>query len=288
MKGIGVKIFALLFFFCSLSYATDGRLSVATGNPVPETDITTSTLYLTGGATELSLPISGTLAGKNYDVFEYSGALCFGPAWTNNTTRSIAVQFSSGEIVNSSAMTCTNGATTYNLSPGDGYLRGGFRAFATGQTRSTKQSRLVWDARSPILTPVVAIEPVGSWQYASSVFRQVNGNPANQIEVFNGLSGRPIDVEATAYMVGGTSTVASGYVGIGLDSSVADSSTVKEPCAAANVFPVIRCKARFVGYSGIGYHEFRWLEAGIGLPATWLGNYYNPGYQTGIVGTVVQ
>jgi hypothetical protein len=47
--------------------------------------------------------------------------------------------------------------------------------------------------------------------------------------------------------------------------------------------------ARYAGYVGIGYHELRWLERGVGGSAqTWLGNGGQAnGYQTGIIGSVV-
>jgi hypothetical protein len=289
-----MKLAALCFvFFTSLSFAGDGRITVVSGNDAPENDVTTSAVYLTYPV-ELSLQLNASahLAGKNYDVFEitYGGApmICSGPAWVSNTIRSAEVVRFGDEIVNSGAMICFNG-TLINVAAGEAKLRGGFRSFANGQTRSTRKSRLVWDARKPILWPVAALETASTWSYGSDVFRQVNGNPGNQIEIFNGMSGRPVDVTASAYMIG-SGGLTSGFVGIGLDTSVADSSHTKNPCAGSNVFPVLPCWARYSGYVGIGYHEIRWLERGTGSAITWVGSngYPGYGYSSGLIGFVIQ
>jgi hypothetical protein len=310
-------ILALCIAFLSLSAvaAPSGRISPQSGAPVPENDVNSTSVYLApvdGNSTELwsgsawasytysgelSLPLSASnhLAGKNYDVFEIESAgsviLCTGPAWATNTLRNEDVEVFEGRIVNATSMACINGATTYTVDARKGHLRGGFRAHANGQTRSTKSSRLVWDAYRPVVVPVSRVDTTNSWSYSAALFRQANNNSANQIEVFNGVSGRPVDISASAYVVNSSGTVRAAFVGIGLDSSTADSSQQKNPCAASNAFPVLPCWARFVGYIGIGYHELRWIERGSGNEAqTWIGdnNYADYGYQTGLVGYVIQ
>lgn len=252
------------------------RLSVST-DQFPETDVTTSILYY-GSET---LDLSGALAGKCYDVFKNStGTLVMGPAWTTSILRSLDVTASAGEIVNADAFDI--------YAAGDLELVGGFRAHADGQTRSTAQSRLVWSLKDAILLPVRRLESANGWAYGVAAWRQAGGNPLNQIEVFCGVSGRMVDVTASAYMIGGSSSVISGFVGIGLDSSTADSSHVKNPAAAPNTFPVLPAWARYAGYVGIGYHELRWLERGNGGSQTWYGDGGQPhGYQTGLIGSVV-
>jgi hypothetical protein len=252
------------------------RLSVSE-DEFPETDVTTGTLHY--GAE--SLDISSSLAGKCYDVFDTCDGLVMGPEWTNGTTRALQVEKDGCDIVNSSAFA--------GVAAGDAKLVGGFRCHANGLTRSTKQSRLVWSLHDAILLPVCRIDPASSWSYSTAQWRQANGNALNQIEIFCGVSGRMVDVTASAYMAGATSTVSSGFVGIGIDTSAADSSQVKNPAAGANTFPVLPAWARYAGYVGIGYHELRWLERGVGGGAqTWLGNGGQAnGYQTGILGSVV-
>jgi hypothetical protein len=252
------------------------RFSVST-DEFPETDITAGVLHYGGE----SLDVSGALAGKCYDVFLTDDGLVMGPEWTNSTTRDLQVVKDGCKIVNAISFS--------GIDAGDAKLVGGFRCHANGQTRSTKQSRLVWSLHDAILLPVCRIDPASSWSYSTAQWRQANGNALNQIEVFCGVSGRMVDVTASAYMAGATSTVSSGFVGIGIDTSAADSSQVKNPAAGANTFPVLPAWARYVGYVGIGYHELRWLERGVGGSAqTWLGNGGQAnGYQTGILGSVV-
>jgi len=285
---------ALFLLFCASAFAGDGRLSVASGDPAPETDITTSTVYLTDAA-ELSLALTtgAHLAGKNYDVFEIevggSPVICTGPAWASNTLRSAAVNYAAGELVNTAAMSCVNGGTTHSVSAGAGKLRGGFRAHANGQTRSTKQSRLVWDLRKPIAWPVRAVETASTWSYGTAAFRQANGSAANQIEIFNGVAGRMLSVRASAYMIG-SGGLTSGFVGIGLDTSTADSSGTVNPCAGSSTFPVLPCWAQYTDFVGIGYHELRLLERGNGSAITWVGTsgYAGYGYKSGLIGFVIQ
>lgn len=252
------------------------RLSVSS-EPYPETDIASSTLYYG----DLTLDISSAEAGKNYDVFLTPlHTLVAGPAWLNSTTRDLQVTAVGDKIVNAGPI----GA----IATGTAELIGGFRAHAAGQTRSTLQSRLVWSLYSPTLLPVSRIDTTDSWSYSASAWRQANGSVANQIEVMNGVSGRMVDVTATAYMINGTGTVVSGYTGIGIDSSAADSAQIKRPGAAGNVFPVLPPMATYVGFLGLGYHELRWLERGSGGSQTWYGDGGQPfGYQTGISGLVV-
>lgn len=251
------------------------RLSVSI-DEFPETDISTGTLFYG----DVTLDISSAIAGKNYDVFLASSGLVMGPEWTNGTTRDLQVIRSGNEIVNASAFS--------GIASGDAILVGGFRCHANGQTRSTKQSRLVWSLRDAILLPVCRIDTADSWSYSAALWRQANNNPLNQIEIFCGVSGRMVDVTASAYMINGTSNPTAGFVGIGLDTSSADSAQVKNPAAAANAFPVLPAWARYAGYVGIGYHELRWLERGNGGTQTWFGDGGQAnGYQTGIIGSVV-
>jgi hypothetical protein len=253
------------------------RLSVS-AEEFPETDVTTGALHY---GSEI-LDVSAAVTGKCYDVFLTCDGLVMGPEWTNSTTRSLQVEKDGGKIVNAISFS--------GIDAGDAELVGGFRCHANGLTRSTKQSRLVWSRYDAIVLPVCRIDTASSWSYSLAAWRQANGNPENQIEIFNGVSGRMVDVTASVYMAGSTSTPAAGFVGVGIDTSAADSSQVKNPAAAPNTFPVLPAWARYVGYVGIGYHELRWLERGVGGSAqTWLGNGGQPcGYQTGILGWVVQ
>lgn len=252
------------------------RLS-ASVDQFPETDITTATLHY-GSHT---LALSFAVAGKCYDLFkDASGDLVAGPAWATNTVRDLSVAEDGETIVNA--------ADYGGYAVGELELVGGFRCHANGQTRDAMQSRLVWSLKDAVIKPVCRIETIASWSYNAPAWRQARGSSLNQIEVFNGVSGRHVDVTASVYMVG-TGGLAAGFVGIGIDTSSADSAQVKNPAAAPNTFPVLPGWARYAGYVGIGYHELRWLERGVGGGAqTWFGNGGQPyGYQNGIIGSVV-
>ncbi len=253
------------------------RLSPTTES-FPETDVSSSGTIYYG---DLTLSISSALAGKNYDVFlSPSDTLVMGPAWTNNITRSSTVSEVDGVIVNDDAIG--------SMPAGAGKLIGGFRAYADGLTRSTARSRLVWSLDGATIVPVRCIDTTDSWTYSTAAYRQVNGNASNQVEIFNGVSGRMVEVVATGYMINGTSSVVAAFVGIGIDSSTADSAQIKNPGAAGNTFPVLPPRAHFSGYLGLGYHELRWLEKGAGGSQNWYGDGgYSDGYQTGLIGWAV-
>lgn len=251
------------------------RLSTST-DEFPETEITTGILYYG----EETLDITSAIAGKSYDVFLTDDGLVMGPEWTNSTTRALQVVKDGCEIVNAISFG--------DIDAGDAELVGGFHCHVNGLTRSTKQSRLVWSLKDAILLPVCRIDTANQWSYGAASWRQANDNPLNQIEIFCGVSGRMVDVTASAYMINGSSTPTAGFVGIGIDTSSADSAQVKNPAAAGNTFPVLPAWARYAGYVGIGYHELRWLERGNGGSQTWFGDGGQPcGYQTGIIGSVV-
>jgi hypothetical protein len=292
-----------------------GRISAVSGDPTPETDVTTSSLFLVPvesnqteswngsawvaytytGELQLTLSSSAHLASKGFDVFEapISGdiALCSGPPWTNKITRSAAIEVFQGRMVNAAEMSCVNGSSTYTVAARAGLLRGGFWTSANGQTKSALSARLVWDLFRPAWQPVMRIDTAAYWYWSADGFHQANASAANQIAVFNGVSGRGVDITASGYMIGGTSTIVSGFVDIGLDSSSDPASQTKNPCAGSNAFPVLPCWARFTGFPGIGYHEFRWIERGTnGTNQKWIGSngYGGYGYQTGLTGFVLQ
>lgn len=248
------------------------RLS-ASSEQFTETDATSSTLYY---GTE-TLALSFALASRCYDIFKDSnGDLISGSAWTTNTVRALGIDTE-----------YKNAAAHAGYAAGELELVGGFRCHADGQTRDTMQSRLVWSLREAVIKPVCRIDATASWSYGAATWRQARGSSLNQIEVFNGVSGRMVDVTASAYMLGVSGLIA-GFVGVGLDTSAADSAQVKNPAAAGSSFPVLPAWARYSGYVGIGYHELRWLERGNGGTQTWFGDGGQPhGYQTGIVGSVV-
>jgi hypothetical protein len=291
-----------------------GALTVVSGDAAPEVDTTTSALYLAvvdnlsttswngsawvaytySGELTLTLTATDHLANNNYDVFEAPVAgvmtLMTGPAWTNATTRSITIENYQGRIVNAATLTGKNGANSYSIPARAANLRGGFRTSANGQTKSTKEFRLTSDLLRPSLRPMSRVDTTDSWSWNAASYHQANANAANQFAVFNCASGRPITVKAVGYMVGTTATVQAGYVGIGIDSSSVDSSQLHIPCAGSNAFPILPGSAQYDGFTGLGYHEYRWLESGNGGAAqTWVGdNGSANGYQTGINGAVLQ
>jgi len=111
------------------------------GNTIPISNSTSCTFVNEPiiGIIDLGLNSSAHLAGKIYDVFAFMNSgqatLGAGPAWTNFTTRSAAINTSYGVVTNEFAITLTNGSNTYsNIPISEATYLGSFYATANGET----------------------------------------------------------------------------------------------------------------------------------------------------------
>jgi len=131
----------------------EGRLTLSSGNGLPTTDTTGTTLYYTPFSgnkialyntatnlwelktfTEISLALAGTAANTNYDVFVYNNADANTlelATWSNETTRATALALQDGVYVKS-------GASNKR------YL-GTIRTTTAGTSVSTSDQRFVWN-----------------------------------------------------------------------------------------------------------------------------------------------
>lgn len=75
---------------------------------------------------------------------------------------------------------------------------GAIRTSGTGSDSrlfDTPQFRHVWNAYNQVEKPVQILEPANSWQTNTTVYRNLNNNANNRIELLSGLAGRKIDIE---------------------------------------------------------------------------------------------
>ena len=190
-----------------------GRLTVATGVPVPTTDQTgKSTLYWTPcidllsvthgvislwngtgivdvSITEISLALSALTSAKNYDVFvDYNSGtpqIVLSAAWTNDTTRADALssQYDSARL---ETIIVKSGTPAYRWV-------GTIRTTGTTTTEDSLAKRFVWNACNKALRRCYRGDAT-SHTYNSNTIRQWNNDTANQIDFIDGqgVMGYPV------------------------------------------------------------------------------------------------
>ena len=203
-----------------------------------------------------------------------------GPAWTNDTTRGYTLTLTNGILLNTS--TITNGPAALR-----GTYVGTIRSDSSSQINDSAARRHVWNTYNRVLRKMKAVDTTNSWTYASATLRQANGSTNNQLNYVCGLAEDIVEATAISYHVENT-TVGNGHViGIGVDSTSANSADIFEGCAAqSSAFPQ-QAAAFYKGIPGVGAHYLAWLEASIGsVTVTSYGDNGGSNIQSGIIGSV--
>jgi hypothetical protein len=251
---------------------SDFRLSLATANPLPITDLTSVGLIYftpvaavynasatgkisiwTGSASqvltsaEISLVVSLT-SGKVYDVFAYSNAgtltLELSAAWTNTTTRADALGTATdGTIVKNSDKTRRWVGTLY--------------ASGTDTVVDSAQFRHLYNAYNQFSRTLVMPDDATSFNYSTNTIQQYRATTGNQVEVVFGSAYSK--VELFAYTLSTATSVAGNQCGIGVDATNAISSKYGRcDVTVANVSsPQF---AQLESTPGIGRHFFPLLQ----------------------------
>lgn len=243
------------------SLPPQGRLTLATGNPVLNSDaIAQTVVYYTAyvgnqvpvwNGSQFSLlsfaadvPLSLTAAASAnaiVDVFGFSNAgvlqTGFGPVWgasgagagsrgTGAGTTALARQ--NGIWTNAFPITLLNGATSYPAIPANQatYLGSILVDGTAGQVSchtSLGQSRKfgVWNAYNRKPITMQANDPTGSWFYGGAAWRPSNGNAANSISVFSGLAEEVTIARFNQWLANNESASSAEQIGIGLNSTSA-------------------------------------------------------------------
>ncbi|VVC75995.1 hypothetical protein AQUSIP_12960 [Aquicella siphonis] len=253
-----------------LNCISSGRLTLTSNTPVTTSDVTgATTVYYTpyigcvesvyNGTvwelltfTQLSISVPST-TNTNYDVFVYNngGVLTAASpvAWTNDTTRATALAYQDGVLVKS----------------GDATRKfiGSFRTGSvSGQVADSKSFRHVSNYYNRISRPLLVTDSTSSWTYTSSSFRQARANSANQLDVLICYAEDEIYISVQGLWQG-SSTGASGNLGIGINSTSTNSSSLN-----SNMQTAVGNVARYMSlaiYNDIpptGRTTFVWLESG--------------------------
>jgi hypothetical protein len=152
----------------------------------------------------LVLDTTNALSGKNYDIFIYDNAgtlvLAYGPAWTNNTTRSAAISQNStnGLWTNTGTMTIRqNSTTTFSATAGLALYVGSFQATANGVTAMVLSGSgsggvagvgfFLFNAYNGFPITAYVIDTNGGYTYSSTTWRKANASANNAISYLDGL-----------------------------------------------------------------------------------------------------
>ena len=271
----------------------DGRLTLSTGVPVPDSDVASSasvfftpfignrvSLYVKDYGwrlytfSELTLDISGLADNVNIDVWLYDneGTLTLAyTAWSNATLRATALTRQDGVLVKS-------GALAYR------YL-GSVRTSGAGVSCDTVLKRRLWNFYNKCLRPFKIKPTIDSYTYAVAAYRQWNADAANQIDFIIGVSQEPVfaSVISTAY---NAAIGLHAKVGLGLDCTNANNSTLYDIIfgSALNVFG--NGHAIYNDLPGIGYHYLSLVEISVSGTTTFFGDYFG-GAQSGLTGFIL-
>lgn len=264
----------------SVNSLCDGRLTLTSGIAVTTTDVLAAVnvyftpykgnnLALYDGAstwntfqfTELSIAVPLTTATV-YDVFCYDNTgtpTLELTAWTNTTTRATALVLQNGVYVKS-------GATTRR------YLGTFVTTGVSGQTEDSEANRFLWNYYNRALRAMTAVDANVSWTYSVAAYRQARASVNNQLNFIIGVAEDIVTAFVQSMFSTSTSAFKSGYVGVGLDSTSANSAQTfvlgQANLSTGNGFP----QAMYQDIVGVGRHALVWLEQGAGSAVqTWTG-----------------
>jgi len=277
----------------------DFRLTLTSGVPVTTSDVTgATTLYATpykgnrialydGSSTwnirtsaEFSLGSPTLTSGKPYDVFCYdnSGTPTLEVlVWTNDTTRATALTTQDGVLVKTGATTRRYLGTIYSS--------------GANTMEDSLAKRYVFNYNNRVDRPMqAALETTDSWNYTTATWRQANANAANQLDYVVGVSEDPIRADVVAIVGNTNAGVYPLLVGVGVDSTSANSTSMMGATMNQIVNGRIVTNAAYRGYPGVGRHTLVWLEySAASGTTTWYGDGGTPTLsQSGITGTVKQ
>jgi hypothetical protein len=209
---------------------------------------------MTVTSAEFSLALTVT-SGNNYDVFVYSNAgtatLELSAAWTNATTRSVALAMQDGIWVKSSDHSRR-------------YV-GTIRATGTNTTEDSALNRFVYNYRNQQRRPLLITDSTSSWTYSGS-WREARGQITN---VWNYVTGMAYEVVTAQVMACASAAINTGNmsVGVGIDNTNANSAILYGSGGQnQGALPTL---AFYRGSPGLGYHQISWIEQ-----ATTGGEYY--------------
>lgn len=299
-----------------------GRLTLTSNTPVMTADATAqSTIYYAAYqgdrlpwydgqgwtsvefSSELSVTLdaTNTASGNLYDLFGYvnSGTpvMCYGPAWTNSTTRSTAIAQLNGLWVNSSSMTCRNSSsTTYTVGADKGTYLGTFYATAAGQTGvSCKPAAAangannfigLWNAYRRVPVSCVDVQSTQSYVNATQTWGPAGPSGAYvgfRVTFVDGLGQSPAYCDYTSNAET-TATSRFPFVGCDQNSTTATPVVIGSAASAASSGGQLTARENFAPVMGLNYYQAMQSGTNVtGSTVTW--NFATGSYESLLVTT---
>ena len=243
-----------------------------------------TTIASINSATQVTLNNNATASGTvaltfkvapntNLDIFVFANAgtpKLEMVAWTNNTTRAVALTTQDGILVK-------NAATTRR------YL-GTVRTNATaGQSEDSMLRRFVWNYHQRFERLFEVIDSANSWSYTTAAWRSLNNSTLNRVEFVMGVKEDPIYLDHHGF----SSSTAGGSAcfGVCLDNTNANDALIKgaSPGSTSGAMAV----STYRKLVAEGYHFLQLTEYG-GAGVTFFGDGNLPtAFQLGGVGHIM-
>jgi len=274
-----------------------GRLTLLSGTPVPYGATGSVTHYYTpylgqlvplydgtnwimhdiGG--ELSQALSdatkspaAAAANSLYDVFVWNDSggyrLSRGPAWTNNTTRSLGLSRIKGIFVNATAISngpaanhgtyvgtvMTDGAAQVNFTLGSAAAGGGAAELG------------VWNMYNRASIRAMVQDSTSTWTYSGTAYRPANNSNNNRVTWVVGINE---DIAEIRYSVLGQASapepvlgISLAYAGIGIDttSALTGISTAAAISSSTAINLIGLAQGAWSGLTGVGKHFAQAIE----------------------------
>lgn len=298
------------------SITPQGRLTLASGTPVLNADVTAATsVYYTPyvgnlvpiyngthviptAFSELTIALgSNWSASTNYDVFVGSDSgtvrACTGPAWSTNTDRGAGVGttqigYSNGLLTNTQSITCRyNNTTTFTCAANECTYVGTFHTTSSaGQTEmtfkpaaaagGTNNKLYVWNMYNRVPFVALSRDSTDTWTYNLAAWQAANASSANRITYVSGLDEGFIDASYLGIAQSGAGGQLS-ETGVGYDSTTAIAGGTPGVAKSAAATQITPTTGLYSGTPGLGLHYVQALEYGPGSGTmTWLGDGGGP------------
>jgi hypothetical protein len=224
------------------------------GNRVALYDTTNSRWRIHHMSAAVSKALSGLTSSRPYDVFLHNNAgtltLEF-VAWTSATARATALTTQDGVPVKSGDASRRYVGTFYATGATT-------TAWVTDGGTSASAKLLIWNYYNRVPVYPHVREDTNSWVYTSATWRSLNNATDNRIEVVIGVQEDWHRVVTRASALTSSTAQAIG-VGIGLDTTSADSSDLRNE-ATMNTSGRMMLTAEKLIQGAIGYHYYQALE----------------------------
>lgn len=226
-------------------------------------------------------------SGFNFDLWlaYVAGTFYFGtgPAWTSDTARAAATALArkNGIYTNNTTMTLRHGASsgnTVSVPANQATYLGTMRASANGQTQiihgahgasGTAAFFGIWNAYNRRRASWATGNTTSSWTYTSTTWRSVNADAGIRCSMIRGLNENAVLAQHVRTARGSTTSIVA-YVGVGVNSTSANSAIGSGVVTAVDATGHFPATARYSGHPGLGFHFLQALEASSGSTSTFI------------------